>query len=70
MASATTIIDDSFRGVSKERAQVLCDFPVGVAMGPIVTLVEPPRAQRLVVGFRAGIQLLVKVDFSVVHELD
>ncbi len=70
MASATAIIDDSFRGVSEERAHVLGDFPVGVAMGPVFTLIEPPPAQRFVVGFRAGIQLLIKVDFSVVHELD
>ncbi len=57
-----------FGGVSEERAHVLGYFPVGVAMDPVFTLIEPPLTQRLIVGFRAGIQLLVKVDFSVVHQ--
>ncbi len=70
MAGATAVIDDSFRGVSEERAYVLGDFPVGVAMGAVVTLIEPPLTQGFIVSFGAGIQLLVKVDFSVVHELD
>ncbi len=68
MSRPTAVIDDFFRRVSEERAQVLGDLPVGVAMGPVVTLVQPPRTQRFIVGFRAGIQLLIKVDFSVVHQ--
>ncbi len=70
MAGATAVIDDSLRGVSEERAHVLGDFPVGVTMGPIVTLIEPPLTQSFIVRFGAGIQFLIKVDFSVVHELD
>ena len=70
MARATAVIDDSFRGVSEERAHVLGDFPVGVAMGPVFTLIEPPLTQGFIVSLGAGIQLLIKVDFSVVHELD
>jgi hypothetical protein len=70
MAGATAVIDDSFRGVSEERAHVLGDFPVGVAMGAVFTLIEPPLTQGFIVSFGAGVQLLVKVDFSVVHELD
>ncbi len=69
MSRSTTVIDDSLRGVSEERAQVLGDLAVGVAMGSVIALIEPPSAQRLIVGFRAGIQLLIKVDFSVVHGL-
>ena len=69
MSRSTTVIDDSLRGVSEERAQVLGDLAVGVAMASVVALIEPPSAQRLIVGFGAGIQLLIKVDFSVVHGL-
>ena len=70
MSRSTAVIDDSFRGVSEERAHVLGDFPVGVAMGPVFTLIEPPLTQGFIVSFGAGVQFLVKVDFSVVHELD
>ena len=68
MSRSTAVIDDSFWGVSEERAHVLGDFPVGIAMGPVFTLIEPPLTQRFIVGFRASIQLLIKVDFSVVHQ--
>jgi len=37
-------------------------------MGPIVTLIEPPLTQSFIVRFGAGIQFLIKVDFSVVHQ--
>ncbi len=67
MSCPTAVLDDFFRGVSEERAHVLGDFPVGVAMGPVFTLIEPPLTQRFIVGSRAAIQLLIKVDFSVVH---
>ena len=68
MAGATAVIDDPLRGVSEERTHVLGDFPVGVTMGPVVTLIEPPLTQGFIVGFRAGIQLLIKVDFSIIHQ--
>ncbi len=70
MAGATAVIDDFFRGVAEERAHMLGYFPVGVAMDPVFTLLEPPLTQGFIVSFGAGIQLLIKVDFSVVHELD
>ncbi len=70
MSRPTAVIDDFFRGVSEEQAHVLGDFPVGVAMGAVFTLIEPPLTQGFIVSFGAGVQLLIKVDFSVVHELD